>query len=47
MTVQIVEQWMERVENPFFTRHLCRVKNIGAKGGYYFPQAIIAPSGGF
>ena len=47
MSVQIVEQWIERIENPFFTRHLCRVKNIGAQGGYYIPQAIIAPSGGF
>jgi len=47
MSVQIVEQWMER-DDEFIanavTKHLCRVKNLGAKSGAYYPQALMAPA---
>lgn len=41
-SIQIVEQWTERGDDQV-TRHWCRVRNVGTRGGLYHPQALVAP----
>lgn len=49
ITVQIVEQWIDRADPPFAGGnnvhvHWCRIRNVGPRSGNYYPQAIVAPA---